>query len=46
MRIRFLTLSAETLSVAEAVLRAMLDGDPTPEEFERDVRDGVTPSAL
>jgi hypothetical protein len=46
MRIRFLTLSADTLAVAEAVLQAMLDGDPTPEEFERDVRGGVAPSTL
>jgi hypothetical protein len=31
---------------AEAALQARLDGDPTPKEFERDVRGGVAPSTL
>ena len=36
MRIHFLALSEDTIRVVEAVLEAMLDGDPPPEEFEQD----------
>ena len=36
MRIRFLALSSTTLEVVDQLLEAMLDGDPTLEEFERD----------
>eukprot|EP00966_Prymnesium_polylepis_P205003 4749804-Prymnesium_polylepis.1 len=41
MRIRFLTLSADALAVAEAVLRAMLDCDTAPKESDRDVQGDV-----
>ena len=37
MRIRFLALSEEILAIVDQLLAAMLDGDPTLEEFERDV---------
>ena len=36
MRIRFLTISAETLVIVDQILAAMLDGDPAQEEFDRD----------